>query len=111
MANRNDIKNEVKYLLLAFPNYHPTLDGEFNVLDVLLDLLGKYDADILHKAVKSAIMETGRIYAPSASEIADNANRLIADEKNRHKPPKEPEVYADLTKLKIFRDLEEERDE
>ena len=56
-------------------------------------------------------METGRIYAPSASEIADNANRLIADEKNRHKPPKEPEVYADLTKLKIFRDLEEERDE
>ena len=32
-------------------------------------------------------------------------------EERKIEPPKEPEVYADLTKLKIFRDLEEERDE
>ena len=93
MSNRNDIKNEVKYMLLAFPNYRPNLEGEFNVLDVLLDLLGKYEANLLHQAVKLAIMETGRVFAPSASEIADRANELIRDEKNRYKPPKEKEVY------------------
>lgn len=93
MATRDDIKNEIKYMILAFPNFRPSLEDKFNVIDVFYDLLGKYDADLLHRGLKLSIMEPGRTWAPSASEIADRTNGLIADEKNRYKPPTEPEVY------------------
>lgn len=69
MATREDIKKIMAYIGMAFPNYHPILDGEINSVDVLLDLLGDMPIETLQTAVKSCCSQPGRAFAPSAGEI------------------------------------------
>lgn len=78
MANRNDIKKIMAYMGMCFPNYHPILEGEINAVDVLLDLLGDMDVEMLKVAVKACCTETGRAFAPSAGEIRGAAADLHA---------------------------------
>ena len=78
MANRNDIKNIMAYMGMCFPNYHPILEGEINAVDVLLDLLGDLEVDMLQAAVKACCTEAGRAFAPSAGEIRGAAATLYA---------------------------------
>ena len=93
MATRDEIKLEIRYLILAFTNFLPTLEGSPNTVDVFMDILGEYSADILHKAVVSCIKDPGRLFAPLPGELLDRAKMFIADEKSRYKPPATPEVY------------------
>lgn len=76
MANRDEIKSVIMYMMLAFPNYHPTLEGKPNSVDVYLDLLGDMPADTLMVATKTACAERGREFAPSAGEIRAAATQL-----------------------------------
>jgi hypothetical protein len=69
MAVRDDIKTIIAYMAMVFPNYQPSLDGEINAVDVLLDLLGDLPTETLQIAVKSCCAEPGRAFAPSAGEI------------------------------------------
>jgi hypothetical protein len=78
MANRNDIKKIMAYMGMCFPNYHPILEGEINAVDVLLDLLGDMDVEMLQMAVKACCTEAGRAFAPSAGEIRGAAADLDA---------------------------------
>ncbi|HEY5269300.1 MAG TPA: replicative helicase loader/inhibitor [Anaerolineales bacterium] len=78
MANRDDIKKIMAYMGMCFPNYHPILEGEINAVDVLLDLLGDMDIEMLQAALKACCTEPGRAFAPSAGEIRGAASDLHA---------------------------------
>jgi len=78
MADRTDIKKIMAYMGMCFPNYHPLLEGEINAVDVLLDLLGDLDVEMLQAAVKACCTEPGRTFAPSAGEIRGAAANLHA---------------------------------
>jgi hypothetical protein len=70
MATRQDIQAIIIYMQGLFPNYRPNLDGDFNAIDAMLDVLGDLDTKTLRLAVKAACMPgTGRQFAPSADEI------------------------------------------
>jgi hypothetical protein len=69
MATRDDIKNVIAYLGMAFPNYHPDVESPLNTVDVMFDLLGDLPADALQMAVRSCCSEAGRTFAPSTGEI------------------------------------------
>jgi hypothetical protein len=76
MATREDIKNIIAYMALAFHNFHPDVSSPMNSVDVLYDLLGDLSADTLKTAVKSCCAEPGRAFAPSAGEIRGMAVKL-----------------------------------
>jgi hypothetical protein len=78
MATRDEIKAMVGYMKMAYPNYHPEIDGQVNAVDVLVDLLGDLPSDTLRIAVKAACAESGRQFAPSAGEIRGAATMLHA---------------------------------
>jgi hypothetical protein len=75
MITRNDIKNLIAYIMMAFPNYNPVLDGEINAVDVYLDLLGDFPLETLKTAVRACCAESDRKFAPSAGEIRGEAVR------------------------------------
>ena len=78
MATRSDISNILAYLLVAFPNFHPSLDGEVTSLDVWFDLLGHLPADALKTACKSCCATPGRAFAPSPGEIIGAVTQMQA---------------------------------
>jgi hypothetical protein len=69
MTTRNDIKNLMAFIGLAFPNFKPVLEGEINSVDVFYSLLGDIDLPALKTAVQACCAEAGRAFAPSAGEI------------------------------------------
>jgi hypothetical protein len=69
MATRDDIKNIIAYMALAFPNFHPDVESQLNTVDIFLDLLGDIQTDTLKLAVRAACTEAGRAFAPSVGEI------------------------------------------
>jgi hypothetical protein len=75
---REDIKNIMAFIGMAFPNYKPTLQGEINTVDVLYNLLGDLDLDMLKMAVQACCAEPGRAFAPSAGEIRGMVANLYA---------------------------------
>ena len=79
MTTRIDIKNLMAYIMMAFPNYNPALEGEVNAIDVMFDLLGDLDADLLKTAVRTCCTESGRAFPPSSGEIRGAAENLIAE--------------------------------
>lgn len=78
MTTREDIKNLMAYMILAFPNYHPALEGGTNTVDVLFDLLSDLPIDTLKTAVKACCAEPGRAFAPSAGEIRGAVAKMDA---------------------------------
>ena len=75
MTTRDDIKNLIAYMVMAFPNYDPIFTGEINTVDVMLDLLGDLPLDTLKAAVKSCCSRAGQ-FAPSMGDIREEATRL-----------------------------------
>src|SRR5512139_3748081 len=69
MTTREEVKAVVLYLKSAFPNYNPAIDGQYNAIDVNLDILRDLDSRMLWMAVKTCCAEPGRQFAPSAGEI------------------------------------------
>jgi hypothetical protein len=69
MTTREDIRNLIAYMMMAFPNYEPALKGEVNAIDVYLDLLDDLPLDTLKTAVRACCAEPDRKFAPSAGEI------------------------------------------
>jgi hypothetical protein len=69
MATRDDIKLEVSYMILAFPNYNPDLSSTPNVVDVLFGSLAKYPAGDIHQAVIDCTEQEDRKFAPTIGEI------------------------------------------
>jgi hypothetical protein len=69
MTTRNDVKNLMAYMMMAFPNYNPILEGEINAIDVFYDLLGDFPLETLKTAVRACCAESDRKFAPSAGEI------------------------------------------
>jgi hypothetical protein len=76
MTTREDIKNVIAYLIMAFPNYNPNLDGKINSIDVMFDLLGDMSLDTIQTAVKACCAEPWRAFAPSAGEIRGMATQF-----------------------------------
>ena len=98
MITKDNIKEEIKYLMIAFPNYNPTITGSPNVIDVFMDILGDCEAEVLHKAVKSCIRDNGRVFAPSVGEILERIRMYVIEEKGKFVPTPEPlGGWADLT--------------
>lgn len=79
MTVRDEIKAIITYMVLAFPNFHPTLDGTPNSVDVYQDLLGDMNFQLLMLATKTACAERGRKFAPSAGEIRGTAAKIHLD--------------------------------
>ena len=107
MTTRDEVKQEIRYLILAFPNYTPILDGKPNTVDVFMDILENCDSELLHKAVVSCIKDNGRVFAPSVGEILERTQMFVAEEKMKFIPTPEPEGgWADLTGMteKLFGD-------
>jgi len=97
MITRDDVKEEIKYLMVAYPNYAPTLTGSPNVIDVFLDILGEYEKEFLHPAVLKCIKESNRIFAPSVGEILEWVRLLASEKKNKYIPePEQKYVSADV---------------
>jgi hypothetical protein len=79
MADREDIKQVIGYLKLAFPNnYNPDVTSQPNTVDVMLDLLGHFPAELLRLAVRSTCAQPGRAFAPAPGEIRGEALSLLA---------------------------------
>lgn len=79
MATRDDVKNILAYMALAFPNYHPDVtSAPVNSVDVYRDLLGDLPADTLKTATQACCAQPGRQFAPSAGEIRGMAVQLHA---------------------------------
>ena len=76
MTTREDIKNIMAYMVLAFPNFKPTLEGQVNSVDVYYDLLGDMPVETLQAAIKTCCTEPGRQFAPTAGEIRGAAINL-----------------------------------
>lgn len=76
MITKDEIKNEIAYIVVCFPNYDPPLDGDVNVFVVWSDFFGKVPANELHEAVMNCCGEVGRKYAPSIGEIKHAVNEL-----------------------------------
>ena len=93
MITREEMKVELVYMICAYPNFTPVLEGKPNSVDLYMDILGEYDVELIHKSIIACIKEPGRRFAPLSGEILDRVKGLIADEKARYKPPTEPEVY------------------
>jgi hypothetical protein len=69
MATRKNIKLEVSYMILAFPNYNPDLFSTPNVVDVLFGSLAKYPAADIHQALIDCAEQEDRKFAPTIGEI------------------------------------------
>ena len=69
MATRDEIKTEVGWMILAFPNYTPDLASKPNVIDVLFGSLAKYPAADIHQAVIDCSEQEDRKFAPTIGEI------------------------------------------
>jgi hypothetical protein len=76
VANRDEIKALVGFMMLAFPNFHPDLESEPNTIDVFEDLLGDIEGDKLRQGMRIACKEPGRAFAPSPGEIIGAVNSL-----------------------------------
>jgi hypothetical protein len=69
MATRDDIKKEIEYLMVCFPNYNPVLEGDINVVNIFLEKFGKYPTETFKEAIRDCTDEPGRKFAPSVGEI------------------------------------------
>ena len=69
MTTRDEMRAIVGYMRKAFSNYDPDLTSQTNTVDVLVDLLGDLPLDLLKLAVRTACVQPGREFAPSAGEI------------------------------------------
>ena len=80
MANREEIKLAIAYMAMAFPNYHPDLDGVggVNAVDVLADQVGDLPSDLLWASVRACCTQSGRKFAPSGGELRGMAADLQA---------------------------------
>ena len=80
MATRDEIKGAIIYMRSLFPNYHPELDGDYNAVDAMFDVLGDLESETLRAGVKAACMDSmdgrGREFAPSAGAIRAAAVQL-----------------------------------
>jgi hypothetical protein len=76
MTTRNDIKNLMAFMGMAFPNFKPILDGEINSVDVFFTLLGDIDIAELKTAVQACCAEPGKAFAPSAGEIRGMVTKI-----------------------------------
>ena len=97
MITREDVKEEIKYLMVAYPNYSPTLSGNPNVIDVFVDILGEYEKEFLHPAVLKCIKESNKVFAPAVGEILEWVRIFTTDKKNKYISEPEPKyVSADV---------------
>jgi len=69
MATKEDVKKEIEYLMVCFPNFYPVLEGEINIISVFMEKFGDVPSDKLHEAIADCTDEPGRKYAPSIGEI------------------------------------------
>jgi hypothetical protein len=76
MITKEEIKNEIAYIVGCFPNYEPVLDGCGSVFVIWSDFFSKVPNDKLHEAVMDCCGEVGRKYAPSIGEIKHAVNEL-----------------------------------
>jgi hypothetical protein len=105
MTTREEMKNEIHYLLLAYPNFAPILEGKPNTVDLFMDILGEYEDEMIHKSIIACIKEPGRKFAPLPGELLERVRGFIATEKNKYVPPKE-EKWADLSNVYVRKEKE-----
>lgn len=75
MATRKDIADIIAYMKLAYSNYSPDVTSPLNALDVFEDLLGDFDAEMLHTAIKVCCSQAGQ-FAPSAGDIRETVIQI-----------------------------------
>ena len=68
MCTRDDIKSIMEYVMLAYPNFKPNLDGKPNIVDVWFDQLGDFSTDDVKIATKAYCSED-HDFAPNPGQL------------------------------------------
>ena len=76
MATRDEVKTEVQYMILAYPNYSPDLESTPNVIDVLYGSFKNIPPGDLHQAIVDCTEEPGRRFAPTIGDVLHAVNEL-----------------------------------
>jgi len=69
MPDREVIIKEIERLMVHFPNYHPILEGDVNVVSEFLEVFKAVSAGAFREALHDLTVQPNRKFAPSTGEI------------------------------------------
>jgi hypothetical protein len=76
MPDREVIIKEIERLMVHFPNYHPVLEGDINVVNEFFEVFKGVSAGAFREALHDLTVEPGRKFVPSTGEIKHAINEL-----------------------------------
>jgi hypothetical protein len=69
MPDREVIIKEIERLMVHFPNYHPVLEGDVNVVSEFFETFKAVPAGAFREALHDLTVQPNRKFAPSTGEI------------------------------------------
>jgi len=69
MPDKDVIIKEIERLMIHFPNYHPVLEGDVNVVSEFYEVFKGVSAGAFREALHDLTIQPNRKFAPSTGEI------------------------------------------